>query len=237
MAHPAITQVQSAFGENGTGGTSVAATWVSATDAGSTLIAAVIYNSNGSLVTVSPPSGWVEVNSGGDGTSVGGHTYWVPGTGSPRSGTETFSLSGSRKAVVILVELSGPAPEEGGGSGAIFGGPVTDTSPTCVGSIYTAYPNGFAFFWVGNRNVTTYTSPLPTGFNFVTNGGANQVSSSGGGAGGTKVTGAMMWAELTNGPGEDYAAHCTISASQIWFIQGYEIGRKPPFQATLGVGW
>lgn len=233
MAFPSLTLVQSAVGDNGTGSTSVSATWGSTTLQGNWLIATVAYNANGSLTGGSGPSGWREIDdAAGSSASVGIHLYhFLPSESGARSGTETFSLVNSKKAVVIIAEVLGlpPAFPISSGSGFSLG---SGTGTTLTTTFATTTVEQLAVVVSGHAavNVVTFSAPLSP---YIL---ANQTSSSGGGAGGTKVSGALLFGEVSP-LGTSVAPGSTISASQAWQIRSLDYGRTPPPQASLGVGW
>jgi hypothetical protein len=96
-------------------GSSAGATWASATTAGNLLIALVfgVEGTTNTAPTITPPAGWVQAAtstySNAPSNGAGRVSIYYIANASSRSGTETFSISGTGGVRIILMEHSGVA--------------------------------------------------------------------------------------------------------------------------------
>jgi hypothetical protein len=232
--------VQSAAGDNGAGATTVSATWATATQRGSLLVAIIGYNTAGSDATITglPSADWFVDVTNNSPVNVGLHLLiCVPTFGAVHSGTETFTLSNSKKACVIIAEIAGVKPnfesDAHTGDRAQSGtGSSTGTSTTCgaTSGSTTFLPAEVLAAGHAAQNVVTFSSPR-SGWTIIA-----QRSSSGGGGGSTKVSVALLLGEIT-GIGSDPFAQTTLSGSQEWGALEHGLGGEPFDLATMGIGF
>lgn len=228
-----MSVVQSAVGDNGSGATTVSATWGSTTGIANLLLAIVAYNTAGVSTTMSTlPTGWTvfrDFPSLGVNTDVALYGMF-PGIVASQSGAQTWTLNASKKAVVVMAEIKGcplfPFPAHAGGGGNQASGTSTTASVSFPNAIEDII--GFAVNGVCAQNVITFSAPS-TSWTLV-----NQTSSSGGGAGTTKVTGALLFGEV-EAIGTLPTSNLTLSASQQWMTNLIDIGRPGPMGCLKGM--
>lgn len=232
-----LSTTQSAVGDNGTGATTVSATWPATTKQPALLIAVLSINlAGGGAPTVTPPSDWILLGARGGANAYTRVYYIKPYQSSARSGAETFTLSISLKAVCIIAEVAG-APVWFDNTGARGGPGVSNNTGTSAtadngggSGATTLVPASFAVAGVATREPVTYSAPS-AGWTLV-----NQTSSSGGGAAGTKISGALLYGELTPEGASD-AFTLTISASKEWATYAQSENLTVDSGPLLGVGY
>lgn len=173
MASALPTLVQTpVHGDNGTGSANVAATWGSATAAGSLLIAVVEYNDSSGIRTIAGPGAWSSAlapttngfNSVGiirdGGSNVAIQIFYLENAAS-QSGAQTFTLSSSATAIVHLYEVGGMSASltldivkaQSNASSTTWNSGTT-------GTIFST--DGFAICAWAARNSATYTAASVT---------------------------------------------------------------------------
>lgn len=232
-----LSTTQSAVGDNGTGGTTVSATWGAATKVPALLIAVVSINlAGGGAPTITAPSGWISASSIGSTNTFTNVFYIKPYQSTSRSGAETFTLSISLKAVCIIAEVGGSPVwfDNTGlrGGGGNFSNTGTSTTADNGGGSGTAtiVPVSFAVAGVATREPVTYSAPS-AGWTLV-----NQQSSSGGGGAGTKISGALLYGEFSP-EGSSDALTLTISLSKEWSCAGLSENITVDSMALMGTGY
>jgi hypothetical protein len=102
-----ISRVQSKTA--GRNGSTISATWTSATTTGNLLVAIISFR-GGSGVTVTPPAGigWVAAVRANNSTTVSTAIYYKVNANS-QSGASTWGLSSSQRATLTLIEYAGAA--------------------------------------------------------------------------------------------------------------------------------
>ena len=104
----AITRVQTASGNNSTGGTTVSATWGSATTNHNCLVAMISHLDSAITITIPTNTHWQSVKTvtGGSSPTLRTQIFVWPDCGI-QSGAVTFTLSASTAATIHIVEYSG----------------------------------------------------------------------------------------------------------------------------------
>ena len=217
----AVAHVGTTVGENGAGSTQLSIS--NASNNSSQLLIAVVSTRGGSGVTITPPSGWVLINTITSGTTLRSETFYrvQSSTGEPNS--YSFGLSTSSKTTAVMgaysgVDLTNPIDVHARQTN-------TATTTATAPSVTTTVANTMLVAMYGKAQAATFT--VGSGMNL-----RNQVTSSGGGSAGTKIASALQ--DIVQ-PATGATGTKTITASTATGVSiGHLVALRPAPPATLG---
>lgn len=180
-ANAAVAHVATTTGNNGAGSTTISI--ANASSDRNQLLLAVVSARGGTGVTITPPSGWVLINTIDSSTNLKSATYYrvQAATGEPTSYDFTFSVS--QKATAVMAAYSG----------VDLGDPVnvnarqanTATTTATAPSVTTTVANTMLVAMYGKAQASTFTAG--SGMTL-----RDQTTSTGGGNANTKVASALQ---------------------------------------------
>ncbi|PCI19160.1 hypothetical protein COB64_04180, partial [Candidatus Wolfebacteria bacterium] len=153
-AFAAGARVQTITGNNGAGGTTVSATWPSATTTDNLLVAIVAVD-GGTNVTISPPASWILAVSADNGGRTKSSIYYIENAAS-ESGVSSWGLSASKEATITLAEYSGMATSSALDvtASAIANSLTVDSGTTST----TAQADSLAVAGIAIQGIVTYSA-------------------------------------------------------------------------------